>query len=246
MRSVRKLVLKFVVFALVISVSGCDETVTSSQTSGAGRTDVQQECVTSNDAEFTRLVADLENQITRYDGASSATFSKCGWVEFTRSNGTTYRVNFADLTGDINFVYGAPVYLKAWRYSYRYAGQRDFRLEPSSTTVAYISTTNLAASQRAVDRLNATLARLARVATGETVNVFSGAEQASNVVRTQSQLRTVGATIGQIAANAPRQCNASTECYASCEGLSRDDYENILSLSSSYSRCQTRCSEISC
>lgn len=246
MRSVRKLVLKFVVFALVISVSGCDETVTSSQTSGAGRTDVQQECVTSNDAEFTRLVADLENQITRYDRASSATFSKCGWVEFTRSSGTTYRVNFADLTGDINFFYGAPVYLKAWRYSYSSAGQRNFRLEPSSTTVAYNSTTNLAASQRAVDRLNATLARLARVATGETVNMFSGAEQASNVVRTQSQLRTVGATIGQIAANAPRQCNASTQCYASCEGLSPDDYENILSLSSSYSRCQMRCSGISC
>lgn len=246
MLTVKNFLLMSGILAMAISVSGCDETVASSQTNDGGRTDVQQECVTSNDAEFARLVADLQNQITGYDQANFATFSKCGWVEFTRSSGTTYRVNFADLTGDINFVYGAPVYLKAWKYSYRSAGQRNFRLEPSSTTVAYISTTNLAASQRAVDRLNATLTRLARVATGETVNVFSGAEQASNVARTQSQLRTVGATIGQIAANAPRQCNASTQCYASCEGLSRDDYASILSLSSSYTRCQSRCSEISC
>ena len=43
------------------------------------------------------------------------------------------------------------------------------------------------------------------------------------------------------------QCYARREqCYSSCEGLSRNDYSSVLSLSTSFTRCQSSCADISC
>lgn len=252
------------VVVLAMSLAGCVQTVESTQAPTARSSAALQECTTSNDAEFARLVRELESQIDRYDSIGGATFSKCGWVEITRSMGIIYRANFTDLRGDINSTYGRPVYLQASRYAYRLAGQRGFTTEPSPTRVGYITTANLSESQRAVDRLNATLTRLARVANGGTITAYSGAEQAAGVERTQGRLRAAGAVAGAVAgqlataaANAPaerpaapqvntaRQCSAErAQCYALCEGLSREN-RHALVVSSPYSNCRRECARAS-
>lgn len=196
-----------------ILLSACETTGGSS--GGSSPEPVERTCVTSSDTEFARLESNLRNQISYFEEKSGVNFNKCGWIESKNESGTTYRYRLSDLNGDINFIYGKPVYLMASRYSYRFNGERNFTVASESKRVGYITTSGLTASERAVNRLNNTIRSLSRVATGQTVQTRSGAEQAASVERTQGRVRAVGAVVGQIAAAGANAQTSSPQASSS-------------------------------
>lgn len=138
-------------------------------------------------------------------------FNKCGWIEVgPDEDGITRRIPFSQLYGDINFVYGKPVHVKGRSYLRKVNKRRGFEVSKYPIGVGYVSTANLNASKRAVDRLNATLNSLSKIATGQTIQSYSGAEQAASVRKTQARVGAVVSTVAAIAASGAAQTPATT------------------------------------
>lgn len=211
-----------------VILASCQTTTETGATPKAPQ--AAQECTTRNDAEFARLSARLVGMMSHLtdigDGPpSSLRISKCGWIEGRESDGTVNRANLSALFGEINFIHGKPVYLRATPFTRRNPGSSTPRQWTFDLGIATFNTSSLAESKRVVDRVNSIITQMSQLATGTRTQTRSGAAQAASVQRTQGRVAAAGAMLGQIAragAQATSQSSGaggqSFQCTIRCLG----------------------------